>query len=319
MTIPLLIIGLLLCLAVWAIFRISRRAEKHWRDEDWIKSRAEAAERKRKRKAEAEERDRQLKIRAEEERRRKAQAEEQERIRKADAERQRQWEGAESPSEPAAFQSGRQANTNKLRTYFVILNGKQQGPYTLHQIRSLWDDGRLTLETHYRTSEDELWQPLSGLVSDIESPQIYNPARAPERSRSGVTVADPTHPLPPKPQQKSSGLGKAFGMGCLAIICLFALFAIIGAISCGGGGSSSDRNRSREAYDYAKDFIRRQYPGAKEFGSYRESIVTQDNNIYDVAITVDGLSPFGGPIRKTVGVEMEYTGDTWKLIRIDQQ
>jgi hypothetical protein len=76
---------------------------------------------------------------------------------------------------------------------------------------------------------------------------------------------------------------------------------------------------SREAYGYAKDFIKQHYPGAQKFGSFSESIVTRNGSTYDVAIKVDGLNAFGGPIRNTVGVEMEYTGSSWRLIRIDQQ
>ena len=65
------------------------------------------------------------------------------------------------------------AQSQRVSTFCVLLDGKEQGPYTLQQIRSMWHAGRLTVETRYRETKTTEWKTLLSMLSEIEvSPKV---------------------------------------------------------------------------------------------------------------------------------------------------
>jgi|GEM_PF-1686928 len=54
--------------------------------------------------------------------------------------------------------------------YYLWLNDAQAGPYTLHQVQSLWNEGQITGLTLFWQEGNADWQPLSTIVSIIEPP-----------------------------------------------------------------------------------------------------------------------------------------------------
>jgi len=52
--------------------------------------------------------------------------------------------------------------------YYLWLNDAQAGPYTLHQVQSLWNEGQITALTLFWQEGNADWQPLSTIQSTIE-------------------------------------------------------------------------------------------------------------------------------------------------------
>ncbi len=59
-------------------------------------------------------------------------------------------------------------NYHVLRMYYLWLNEEQAGPYTLHQVQSMWNDGQITGLTLFWQEGNADWQPLSAIQSTIE-------------------------------------------------------------------------------------------------------------------------------------------------------
>jgi hypothetical protein len=55
--------------------------------------------------------------------------------------------------------------------YYLWLNEEQAGPYTLHQVQSMWNEGHITGLTLFWQEGNADWQPLSTIQSTIE-PEI---------------------------------------------------------------------------------------------------------------------------------------------------
>jgi hypothetical protein len=49
-------------------------------------------------------------------------------------------------------------------TYFISVHGKQSGPFTLFQLKSMWGSGQLTADTQFYSEARSAWTPLSSLV-----------------------------------------------------------------------------------------------------------------------------------------------------------
>jgi TM2 domain-containing membrane protein YozV len=70
--------------------------------------------------------------------------------------------------------------------YYLALDGKEQGPFTMGQVRSLWQAGRITSRTLYFEPTMKGWKPLALIVSLIEDtaqsrralPALVKPAKS---------------------------------------------------------------------------------------------------------------------------------------------
>jgi hypothetical protein len=52
--------------------------------------------------------------------------------------------------------------------YYLFIDDKQAGPYTISQLRSMWASGKLTADTLYFTEGMSEWSPLAAIVETIE-------------------------------------------------------------------------------------------------------------------------------------------------------
>ena len=73
------------------------------------------------------------------------------------------------------------------------------------------------------------------------------------------------------------------------------------------------------AYEAAKTFATRTYPGAKSFSAIDQSLVTVNNGVYRVQLVVNGVNTFNAPIQNEVVVLEVLNGNNWKLLSIEQQ
>jgi GYF domain 2 len=52
--------------------------------------------------------------------------------------------------------------------YYIIQNGEANGPYTIGQLRAMWNSGAITGETLYCQEGWSEWLPLSTMIEDLE-------------------------------------------------------------------------------------------------------------------------------------------------------
>lgn len=76
---------------------------------------------------------------------------------------------------------------SKETFYFVVLNEEQAGPYTIGQLRSMWQSGAVTAHTLFWHEGEEGWQPLIQVRALLEN--------APVSAAADVPVA-PKQPIP---------------------------------------------------------------------------------------------------------------------------
>lgn len=114
-----------------------------------------------------------------------------------------------------------QANTNGT-LYYLLLNNQQAGPYTVGQLRTMWQNGVANAQTQYSFAGGASWQPLINLRTMLESlPGEPAPvSSAPQR----VSVAGST-PRPHSTKTPSAILryGGGFIVVCVAIGIYFSL------------------------------------------------------------------------------------------------
>ena len=57
-------------------------------------------------------------------------------------------------------------------SYYILLNDEAKGPYTIGQLRSMWNAGAITQETPFCEEGYEDWMPLRRLISELEPPPL---------------------------------------------------------------------------------------------------------------------------------------------------
>jgi hypothetical protein len=73
-----------------------------------------------------------------------------------------------------------------------------------------------------------------------------------------------------------------------------------------------------DAYAAAKEFIKRQYPGAQSFSDYDNSkVIDEGGGDCFVSITVNGVNAFNAPIRDAMGVNLRFQDGNFFLRDID--
>lgn len=55
-------------------------------------------------------------------------------------------------------------------SYYILQNDETKGPYTIGQLRSMWNSGAITGQTHYCQEGYSEWLPLRGLQAELEPP-----------------------------------------------------------------------------------------------------------------------------------------------------
>lgn len=85
--------------------------------------------------------------------------------------------------------------------YYLRLNGKVEGPFTIGQIYDLWAARKINSQTHFaRFEEMDKWQPLSELTLKISAPKSSS-ARTAE-----PTPAPQTAPMPQGARTRSTSV-----------------------------------------------------------------------------------------------------------------
>jgi len=61
--------------------------------------------------------------------------------------------------------------------YFIITDGEERGPYTVTQLRGMWDRGELNLNTEFRPTHETGWGTLRDIRDELEPTGDKPPAQ----------------------------------------------------------------------------------------------------------------------------------------------
>lgn len=126
-------------------------------------------------------------------------------------------------------------------------------------------------------------------------------------------AAAPVLALPAEPKKTGPmAMGCAGFAGFVGLILLMAALGQLSESPQSAARREAD-NQKQQAFFAAEQFIKQRLPGAQKIAGFREAIVEQEGSTFRVAVQVDGLNAFGGPVRNVVGVEMELVGDKFVL------
>ena len=87
--------------------------------------------------------------------------------------------------------------------YYVMVDEKQNGPYTLAQLQAMWRAGSLTTETQYWFEGQTEWMPLATILELLEPPSSPPPRY----------IALPRAYSPPAKAKRSIGTSLRLGCG----------------------------------------------------------------------------------------------------------
>src|SRR6185436_17116391 len=96
--------------------------------------------------------------------------------------------------------------------YSIIQNRETRGPYTIGQLRSMWNSGAITGDTLYCEEGSDDWRTLSDLLHELEPPATVLPTPT-------AQFYDPT----PRPKKK----GIAIAGGCLLAVLGLIVLSVI--------------------------------------------------------------------------------------------
>ncbi len=99
--------------------------------------------------------------------------------------------------------------------YFILSDGKQAGPYTIGQLRSMWQSGIITTETQYYFEGAPNWQPMIKLRSMLEPNSVV------KNRPASIITRPPRVPAPPSTAAASSQVGVFLMLAGFAISAYF--------------------------------------------------------------------------------------------------
>ena len=68
--------------------------------------------------------------------------------------------------------------------FYLHRDGAQTGPFTIGQLRSMWQSGSITAQTQYWFEGAPEWRPLINILRLLEPPAVAAPVAAPQITRA---------------------------------------------------------------------------------------------------------------------------------------
>src|SRR5262249_39341966 len=114
-------------------------------------------------------------------------------------------------------------------SFYLMLDGQRRGPYTVNQLRTMWQSGRLTSGTYYWQTGMANWQPLANIQVFLDSPP-------PQGQQFIVNQVNAPVPYPPQYMQMPLSSRSRAGyvllglfLGCLGVHNFYAGYSGRGA------------------------------------------------------------------------------------------
>jgi hypothetical protein len=119
--------------------------------------------------------------------------------------------------------------------YYLQSKGEESGPFTLGQVRTMWESGRITANAQYRLTPEGEMQPLIELVGGADGHRH-------DSSKVPATTSG-------KAEAKSSS--KKPALGCLGVVMLLVTLAYVGDLT--GWTNDPQSSNFRAGYDLGFD------------------------------------------------------------------
>ncbi len=126
----------------------------------------------------------------------------------------------------AAFQSRQSpamSDTNTL--YFLLKGDEQSGPFTIGQLRSMWQSGSITAQTQYWFEGAPEWRPLINILRLLEPESaLTKPTTSPLQRPPSIRIVPSRRPITVNVQD-------IWLKNAVIILCCLAVFlAVIGSV-----------------------------------------------------------------------------------------
>jgi TM2 domain-containing membrane protein YozV len=101
-------------------------------------------------------------------------------------------------------------------SYYLHLNGQQAGPYTVGQMKTMWQSGNINAGTQYWQTGMNGWQPLANIKHFLDTPAQNNPSAPIVINQVNQNVA---YPMGATMSRKSRGTYIVLGLflGCFGV------------------------------------------------------------------------------------------------------
>ena len=176
--------------------------------------------------------------------------------------------------------------------YYLLQNNEQAGPYTIGQLRAMWQNGNVTAQTHYCFAGGTNWQPLIKLRTMLE-PVPGTPAPISRVPSAGANS--------PAKQSKNKKRNIAI-VSALAAVVLVAIFA--------SHGSNRATSENSTAATAAQQIVRNSLKSPSSAVFKEITILDRKGNKYLIKTALDAQNSFGAMIRGEYLVVLTLTGGT---------
>ena len=116
--------------------------------------------------------------------------------------------------------------------FFYQVKGEEKGPYTLNQLRSMWDSGQITADAVCRSSDSSEWFPIGQRIAREEG-TVEPPSPTRKRSRRPTQRVQKAESGGEKKTASNSKQGCLGCLGCLGVLgvvlFIIGLWTFIGA------------------------------------------------------------------------------------------
>jgi hypothetical protein len=200
---------------------------------------------------------------------------------------------------PEASQAALSAPTKENVLFYYKVKDAEKGPYTLGQLRSMWDNGLITADAVSRSSDSSEWLPLLSRFS--ESKPTSDAPIAVGGAPSAVT-ATPTEQRPQKAKssvgKESASNAKKWGLGFAGVVVLIIVGVIFGPShsSNNSSPSSGHSTSNKSARQLIREYAESQHGRRADIdiesgfagGAYTVTVSDHENfHTYTYAVEVD--------------------------------
>lgn len=137
-------------------------------------------------------------------------------------------------------------------SFYIIENNESRGPFTIGQLRSMWNAGAINLETKFCREGDAEWKSVKEILLLLEPPKVVEPKEPPVARIVPIM-------MPPQTEEPAAGFfGKpgtffrVFNVGCFGILLIVGLLFFLGR-GCGENFSSDSLEKIEQQSEGAVD------------------------------------------------------------------
>jgi len=102
--------------------------------------------------------------------------------------------------------------------YYLMLNGQQSGPFTVNQMKAMWQSGNINGGTQYWQAGMTIWQPLANIQHFLDAPTAQQANTPIVINQVNQNVAAAYQPMMMRsPKSRGTYIVLGFFFGCFGI------------------------------------------------------------------------------------------------------